>query len=193
MFARWCLVEIEMEKGIDRVNSLMAGPSLVEENERICFFLPSSVVTRQQRKEILVRKLSFLPTFCDTCCSHQGFQFRYCKNFGHHRNYRILRNSAEISVKFFLETSTWSMLFLKKTFKSKQILVWFMTTHLLNTKICNINNKKLSLKLYNTCISVLQNFGFFFRPPPKLPNFVKFHRNFEPCSSHDFERGIQNV
>ena len=55
-----------------------------------------------------------------------------------------------------------------------------MTTHLLNTKICNINNKKLSLKLYNTCISVLQNFGFFFRPPPKLPNFAKFRRNFEP-------------
>ena len=53
-----------------------------------------------------------------------------------------------------------------------------MTTHLLNTKICNINNKKLSLKLYNTCISVLQNFGFFFRPPPKLPNFAKFGRNF---------------
>ena len=53
-----------------------------------------------------------------------------------------------------------------------------MTTHLFNTKICNINNKKLSLKLYNTCISVLQNFGFFFRPPPKLPNFAKFRRNF---------------
>ena len=53
-----------------------------------------------------------------------------------------------------------------------------MTTHLLNTKICNINNKKLSLKLYNTCISVLQNFGIFFRPPPKLPNFAKFRRNF---------------
>ena len=39
----------------------------------------------------------------------------------------------------------------------------------------------MSLKLYSTCISVLQNFGFFFRPPPKLPKFAKFCRNFEPC------------
>ena len=39
----------------------------------------------------------------------------------------------------------------------------------------------MSLKLYSTCISVLQNFGFFFRPPPKLPKFAKFRRNFEPC------------
>ena len=74
--------------------------------------------------------------------------------------------------------------FSKKTFKSKQILVWFMTTHLLNTKICNINNKKLSLKLYNTCTSVLQNFRFFFCPPPK---FAKFHRNFEPWSQSGFK------
>ena len=32
----------------------------------------------------------------------------------------------------------------------------------------------MSLKLYSTCISVLQNFRFFFRPPPKLPKFAKF-------------------
>ena len=36
----------------------------------------------------------------------------------------------------------------------------------------------MSLKLYSTCISVLQNFGFFFRPPPKLLKFTKFRRNF---------------
>ena len=59
-----------------------------------------------------------------------------------------------------------------------------MTTHLLNTKICNINNKKLSLKLYNTCISVLQNFGFFLSAITKITEFreirLKFRRNFEP-------------
>ena len=54
-----------------------------------------------------------------------------------------------------------------------------MTTYLLNRRICNINNRKnIRLELYSTCISVLKNFGVFFRPPPKLPNFVKFGRNF---------------
>ena len=38
--------------------------------------------------------------------------------------------------------------------------------------------KNIRLELYSTCISVLKNFGVFFRPPPKLPNFVKFGRNF---------------
>jgi hypothetical protein len=37
----------------------------------------------------------------------------------------------------------------------------------------------MSLELYSTCISVLQNFGFFFWPPPKLHKFTKFSRNFE--------------
>jgi hypothetical protein len=32
---------------------------------------------------------------------YQGFKFRYRKNFGHHWNYRILWNSAEISPKLF--------------------------------------------------------------------------------------------
>ena len=54
-----------------------------------------------------------------------------------------------------------------------------MTTYLLNRRICNINNKKnIRLELYSTCISVLKKFGVFFRPPPKLPNSVKFSRNF---------------
>jgi hypothetical protein len=39
--------------------------------------------------------------------------------------------------------------------------------------------ENMSLELYSTYISVLQNFGFFFRPPPKLPNIAKFGRNFE--------------
>ena len=38
----------------------------------------------------------------------------------------------------------------------------------------------MSLELYNIFISVLQNFGFSFRPPLKLPNFAKVGRNFEP-------------
>jgi hypothetical protein len=54
-----------------------------------------------------------------------------------------------------------------------------MTTHLLNRRIYNIiNRKNISLELYITCIRVLQNFGVFFRPPQKLPNFAKFGRNF---------------
>jgi hypothetical protein len=36
----------------------------------------------------------------------------------------------------------------------------------------------MSLQLYSTYISVLQKFGFFFWPLPKLPNFAKFDRNF---------------
>jgi hypothetical protein len=48
---------------------------------------------------------------------------------------------------FFLETSTWSMPFLEKC-RSKQILAWFMTKHLLNRRICNINNIKYESKSY---------------------------------------------
>ena len=50
--------------------------------------------------------------------------------------------------------------------------------------------ESMSLELYSTGISVLQNFGFFFRPLPKLLKFAKFWWNFEPrshvCSASAF-------
>jgi len=51
----------------------------------------------------------------------------------------------------------------------------------------------MNLELYNTCISVLQNFGVFFRPLLKLPNFVKFSRTFagilKPVAIYNMEIG----
>ena len=42
----------------------------------------------------------------------------------------------------------------------------------------------MSLELYSTCISVLQNFGFFLSTTTKITEFreirLKFRRNFEP-------------
>ena len=68
-------------------------------------------------------------------------------------------------------------MFVLKNFRSKQLLVWFMNTHYGIEKYAIWTIENMSLKLYSTCISVLQNFGFFFRPPPKLPKFAKFYRN----------------
>jgi hypothetical protein len=45
----------------------------------------------------------------------------------------------------------------------------------------------MSLELYSTCISILQNFGFFLSATTEITKIheisAKFHRNFEPWSS----------
>jgi hypothetical protein len=62
-----------------------------------------------------------------------------------------------------------------------------MTLHLLNRRICNINNKKY--ELYSTCISVLQNFGIFFRLPPKIVKFQHISQFSHSCMKIDNRKG----